>query len=339
VHEQAQQTEVATDGSHARDSVTQQLARVRPIRVVQLIIPLYNEAESIASVTLNALSALTEAGYEVRILLVDDGSTDASARVITNLSSEHPEVSFVSFSRNFGKEAALMAGIEEARAGYDVLAYMDSDGQHGASDLVRLVKTAEQCEVDLVCGVRSDRQYQSLSQRLMSRAFYRVFHVLSDNRIEDGVGDFNVLRPNVVEALRRCKEPHLFMKGLVGWVGFNRALVPLTIHPRKNGVTKSSTLRLIRLAVSAILSFSSWPLRAWSIVGLLSGLLALTYLVYVVANTLLFGREVPGYATTVVLLLGLGGGQLLSIGILGEYIARIYDGSKNRPRYIIARRS
>jgi glycosyltransferase involved in cell wall biosynthesis len=310
----------------------------RPIRVVQIVIPLHNEADNIKPVTVDVLTSLKREEWEPRILLVDDGSTDGSKSAILEISVDYPEISYISLSRNFGKEAALMAGLREVEDGFDVLAYMDGDGQHQSADLVRMIHRADQSDADLICGVRADRLYQTPLQRRFSHVFYRLFHLLTEHSIEEGVGDFNVMRPKVVTALRHLQEEHPFMKGLVSWIGFRRDLEPITIENRAGGVRKSSTVRMLRLGLGAILSFSSWPLRAWSVIGAAIAGLSIVYLIFVLLKTLVDGTDVPGYATIVVLMLGFGGLQLLSIGIVGEYIARIYDASKDRPRYIISDR-
>jgi len=304
-----------------------------------IILPFHNEAENIESLVLSIVREVASSGLSPRVFLVDDGSTDGSLSIARALALSDERISFISFSRNFGKEVALMAGILECGDDFDALAYMDSDGQHTAQDLLRLVEAARDPDVDLVCGVRSNRDYQTHRQQRMTRLFYRLFRSLSDAPIDEGAGDFNVMKPSVVNALRRLREDHPFMKGLVGWVGFRKKLVPIDIQRREGGVAKSSTPKMLRLAFGAILSFSSWPLRAWSAIGMGSAAIAVLYLVIVIVQTAVFGREVPGYATTVVLLLGIGGLQLLSIGIVGEYVARIYDASKGRPRYLIAERS
>lgn len=343
MHRDPQQGQVGGDRQYADYAISSKLSEQRThggrISKVTVVLPLHNEAENIKDVCLEVISTLTSAGYTPRLLLVDDGSTDVSLEIVSDLSQHRSDVSFISFSRNFGKEVAIIAGLREAADDFDVLAYMDSDGQHDPADLVKMLVVADESGADLVCGARTTREYQTSRQRWLTKRFYRLFHALTDQQIEEGVGDFNVLRPNVVDALRSLQEDHPFMKGLIAWIGFRREIVTINIRPRSKGTAKSSTMKMARLAFGAFLSFSSWPLRTWSVIGMASALLALVYLVVVVVETTVFGREVPGYATTVVLLLGLGGLQLFSIGILGEYVARIYDASKNRPRYIISRRS
>lgn len=342
MQQKPEKPDISDHGTDARNAIADELPKQSaahdPISKVTVVLPLHNEAENIKAVCLELVEAMSSAGYKPSILLVDDGSTDQSLEVAAALSAQHAEISYISFSRNFGKEAAIIAGLHEAVDDFDVLAYMDSDGQHDPQDLIRMLKVAEETGADLVCGARTDRDYQTSTQRWLTRRFYSLFHTLTDQKIEEGVGDFNVLRPKVVDALRSLNEEHPFMKGLIAWVGFNREIVPIRVRPRAGGLAKSSTSKMARLALGAFLSFSSWPLRAWSVVGIVSALVALTYLVVVILETAVFGRAVPGYATTVVLLLGLGGLQLFSIGILGEYLARTYDASKHRPRYIISRR-
>lgn len=344
MHQQQERAEIGSHRSDACEGVTYDLmerSTVHSSRIykVTVVLPLHNEEENIKSVCVELMEALHSADYRPSILLVDDGSTDQSLGVAKQLASSYEQISFISFSRNFGKEAALMAGMIEAGEDFDALAYMDSDGQHDPADLVTMLRTAEHFNVQLVCGARVDRTYQSSTQRWLTNCFYRLFHALTNHKIEEGVGDFNVLRPSVVDSLRSLSEEHLFMKGLIAWVGFERKIVPVRIRHRAGGEAKSSTRKLTKLATGAFLSFSGWPLRVWSIVGIISSGLGLSYLTFVVADTITTGAEVPGYASTIVLLLGIGGLQLFSVGILGEYVARIYDASKARPRYLISQRS
>lgn len=302
---------------------------------VTIVMPVHNEAENIATVCQEVIDELENAGHRPKLLLVDDGSTDDSLAKIRTVAQQRESVSYISFSRNFGKEAAIMAGMREAEPGYDVLVCMDSDGQHDPRDLLKMLDVAASSDAQIVCGTRVDRAYQTTKQRWLAQMFYRIFNSLSEQRIQEGIGDFNVLRPNVVAAISSLKEDHIFMKGMVSWVGFHRVLHPITIRNRAGGTATSSSLSMFKLAFGALLSFSAWPLRVWSVIGITFALLAFAYMAFIVLNTIITGREVPGYATTVILILGLGGIQLLSIGVLGEYIARIYEASKNRPMYII----
>lgn len=306
---------------------------------VKIILPVYNEKDSIRALCTEIIEVTRAAGHTPSILLVNDGSTDGTREEMRSLSADISCVSYISLSRNFGKEAALFAGMREAEDDFDVLAYMDSDGQHDPADLIRMLDIISGVkDVQIVCGARLDRSYQSHRQRWFALKFYQLYHLLSPHRIEEGVGDFNLLSVQAVKTLRELGETHIFMKGLVSWIGYEKVICPITIRPRTKGTPKSSWMKMFTLGFGAILSFSSWPLRVWSVIGISSALLALTYLVFVVLQTLIMGRDIPGYATVVVLILGLGGLQLFSVGILGEYIARIYDASKNRPRYIVAER-
>lgn len=233
----------------------------QPITKITVLIPLHNEQENIKGVLSDVLGALSRGGFEPRVFLIDDGSTDRSLEVIRQMANDDSRVSYISFSRNFGKEVALMAGLRECGDDFEALAYMDSDGQHTSTDLLKLIEAAHDPETDIVCGVRSSREYQTLQQQQMSRIFYGLFRRLSNAQIDKGAGDFNVMKPRVVHALRNLREEHPFMKGLVGWIGFRKKLVPISINPRIGGVAKSSTLKMFKLALGAIFSFSSWPLR------------------------------------------------------------------------------
>lgn len=337
-----EQSEIKQKRSDTSDGVAQELKNelgTHPIlKSVHVMIPIHNEAARIKSLIIELLSTLETAGYAPSIMLIDDGSSDNSKEIITELSYVYKQVNFISFSRNFGKEAAIMAGFNEAGNNFSLLAYMDGDGQHSPKDLVRLLRAAENPEIDMACGVRQDRDYQTKIQRMVAQLFYKMFEIMGQTQIEPGIGDFNVLKPKVVNALKDLNEEHPFLKGLLAWVGFRKQLVPISIRLREGGVSKSSFRRLFKLGFGAVLSFSSLPLRLWSLVGAFFAFLSISYLVTIIVDVLVYGRDIPGYASTIVLLLGIGGLQLLSIGIIGEYIARIYDVSKGRPRYIISER-
>lgn len=343
MNEKIQKDNVGSDRRAPYNQIAHELRKSagthNTIHSLCLVLPFHNEQENLANFTLELVQAFTDHDTMLHVLLVDDGSTDSSLSIAEKLSECHDQISYLSFSRNFGKETAIMAGLIECGDNFEAVGYMDSDGQHTVTDLLRLIEEAQSPDVDLVCGVRTDRDYQSPSQRRMAKAFYSIFRSISHAPIDEGAGDFNVLKMPVVQAIRQMTEPHPFMKGIVGWVGFRKKLVPINVAARAGGTPKSSTKKMLKLAFGAFISFSSWPLRVWSAIGMASSLLAVAYLLLVILKTMIFGVDVPGYATTIVLLLGIGGLQLLSIGIVGEYVARIYDASQNRPRYIIARKS
>lgn len=277
---------------------------------VTVVIPVHNEEDTINDVVRAVMLSLDGANFIPKILLVDDGSTDQSLDKLRALAADYQTVSYISLSRNFGKEAALIAGIRESGDDFDYLAYMDGDGQHDPADLLKMLDVATG-PVDLVCGARVDRSYQSRAQRWMARRFYGLFRRLSGYEIEEGLGDFNVLKPSVVEALRSLREQHIFMKGLIAWIGYRKAIVPISVRARAGGAPKSSTINLVRLAAGALFSFSAWPLRAWSIVGVILAIIAIFYLLIVMFGTIIYGRDIPGYASTIVLLLGLGGASII----------------------------
>jgi len=321
------------------DNLSESGSVKHPIRSLVIVLPVYNEEDIIQQATSKVVSKLSDTKMDFRLLFVDDGSQDQTPNIVKAMSQDDSRIKYICFSRNFGKEAAILAGISEAGSDFDALIYMDSDGQHTPNDILKIINVAEKTGAEIVFGARVDRNYQTFLQKGFANLFYAVFHKLSKETIEKGVGDFNLLRPRAVTALRDMREDYPFMKGLVSWIGFHREIVPIEIQPRQGGQAKSSTVKMLSLALGALLSFSAWPLRAWSVVGICSALVALSYLIFVIIQTSLQGKDIPGYATIVVLLLGLGGLQLLSIGILGEYISRIYESSKNRPRYIISEKS
>ena len=344
MNEKFQRDNVNSEGSEANDAVPYKLhersgGHFKKIHNICIIVPIHNESENIKITIPDILQTISEAGYNTRILLVDDGSTDDSLDITRQLSSINERIDYISFSRNFGKEAAIIAGLHECQNGYDAIAYMDGDGQHTAEDLLMLVRHTENTGCDITCGARSDRNYQGPLQRFLSEAFYNLFHLLTNQKIEKGVGDFNVLRPQVVQALCSLKERNPFMKGIISWIGFRKEIVDIHVKDRIKGYSKSSIMRMMKLALSALISFSAWPLKLWSFIGVFSALISFLYLTYVVFEKIHYGIDIPGYATIIVLILGIGGTQLLSIGIIGEYIARIYDASQQRPRYLIAERS
>lgn len=300
--------------------------------VLSVVVPAYNEAGALAS-TLDMIArhlAALVPRYE--IVVVDDGSRDATAQIAAD-SAERLPVTLVRFSRNFGKEAAISAGLQHARG--DVVVCMDADGQHSA-DLLGTMLAHWREGWDMVYAVRADRAEQGLFNRLGSKLFYRMMNASGRLDIPPNAGDFRLMDRRVVDALLALPERQRFMKGMYAWVGFRSIGIPYTPLPRTAGMTTFNRLNLMRLAWTGLTSFSVLPLRMASLIGLLLSTVAFAYGLYEVIEKLLFGVDVPGWPTVVVSIMFFSGVQLLFIGILGEYLARVYDEVKGRPPYIIA---
>jgi len=300
--------------------------------VLSVVVPAYNEAGALAS-TLDMIAphlAALVPHYE--IVVVDDGSRDATAQIAADCAQRLP-VTLVRFSRNFGKEAAISAGLQHARG--DVVVCMDADGQHSA-DLLGTMLAHWREGWDMVYAVRADRAEQGLFNRLGSKLFYRMMNASGRLDIPPNAGDFRLMDRRVVDALLALPERQRFMKGMYAWVGFRSIGIPYTPLPRTAGMTTFNRLNLMRLAWTGLTSFSVLPLRLASLIGLLLSTVAFAYGLYEVIQKLLFGVDVPGWPTVVVSIMFFSGVQLLFIGILGEYLARVYEEVKGRPPYIVA---
>jgi glycosyltransferase involved in cell wall biosynthesis len=303
----------------------------RQVRVA-VVVPVFNEATGIRDflMALNqTLSQLTDQG---EIIVVDDGSQDQTVAVLQGLLAELP-LKLICFSRNFGKEMALTAGLQHAQA--EVVILMDADFQHPLELLPTFLQQWAE-GYDMVYGVRQGRRNETLLKRFFSHMFYRLMARFASVDLPPNAGDFRLLDAAVVKALNQCPEHNRFMKGLYSWVGFKTQAIPFTAPDRATGVSSWHFRKLTSLALTGIISFSDVPLRVWGFIGFIISSIAFAYGLYVIICTLLYGVDVPGYATLVAAIMFFGGIQLLSIGILGEYIARIFNEVKRRPPYIIA---
>lgn len=301
-------------------------------RLLSIVVPAYNEAGALAG-TLDMIAGhLGTVVPHYELIVVDDGSRDATARIAAECTRRLP-VTLVRFSRNFGKEAAISAGLQHARG--DVVVCMDADGQHSA-DLLDTMLAHWRAGWDMVYAVRADRGQQGLFNRVGSRLFYRMMNMGGRIDIPPNAGDFRLMDRKVVDALLALPERQRFMKGMYAWVGFRSIGIPYTPLPRAAGETTFGRLNLMRLAWTGLTSFSVLPLRMASLTGGTLALLAFLYALVVMAEKLLFGIDVPGWPTVVVSIMFFAGVQLLFIGILGEYLARVYEEVKGRPAYIVA---
>jgi glycosyltransferase involved in cell wall biosynthesis len=314
------------------DHLGQPIAARSARPAISVVMPAFNEAESLTGVLDELRSTLAARTERWEVIVVDDGSRDDTAAVATRC-ARVPGIRVVRLSRNFGKEAALTAGIDRARG--EVVVLMDADGQHPVHLLDAMLE-AWRDGADMVCAVRASRADEAFGKRVGTHLFYRLVNAGSPVPIPEDAGDFRLLDRRVVDALKALPERNRFMKGLYAWVGFETRTLAYTPQRRRAGRSSFSLRRLGRLALTGITAFSNFPLRLWSGVGTVIALGALLYGVWVIIEHFVDGHPVPGWATLVAGLMFFSGVQLLSIGILGEYIGRIFDEVKQRPVYLVA---
>jgi glycosyltransferase involved in cell wall biosynthesis len=298
---------------------------------ISCVVPVYNEQEVITPFVEKLVQAVRELSNHFEIILVDDGSRDQTVEKIQALPSDY-NVKLLGLSRNFGKETALTAGIEHANG--DVVILLDADFQHPVAVLTEfLQKWAD--GYDMVYGERQDRESESVLKRNFARLFYWVMQKITNINIPNNAGDFRLMDRKIVEAIKQFPERTRFMKGLYAWVGFKTIGVPYEVQERAAGKSSWGFTRLTELAITGITSFSDVPLRVWGFIGFIISLVSLIYAIYIITVTMIYGADLPGFPTLVVAIMFLGGIQLLSVGILGEYIARIFTEVKQRPKYLL----
>ena len=301
--------------------------------LVSLVVPFYNEQAALGIFFQHVTAVLADLpAYRFEIICVDDGSRDATARDLLLLAQTDPRIVVVELSRNYGKEAAVTAGLEASSG--DAVVVLDADLQD-PPELIVAMLAKWRAGADMVVAKREDRSSDTAFKRWTAKAFYRLHNRISNIQLPEDVGDYRLLGRKVVDAVMRLPERHRFMKGIFAWVGFNVATVTYTRPQRAAGVTKFSPWRLWTLAVDGIYSFSTAPLRALTVAGWICAGATLMYLMQVIIKTWLFGIDVPGYASLIVVQLFFGSLQLIAIGVMGNYIGRIYEEVKQRPLYIV----
>jgi glycosyltransferase involved in cell wall biosynthesis len=300
--------------------------------LVSLIVPVFNEEESI-DLYLDTVPPLMERdGFRFEIVFVNDGSRDNTLARLLDRAALDRRFRIVNLSRNFGKEAALTAGIDHARG--DVIVPMDIDLQD-PPELIEPFMARWREGYDVVYGVRTQRAWDTAAKRLSANWFYRVFNSMSPVRIPENVGDFRLVDRRAVEVLRQLPERNRFMKGLFAWVGFNAIGVAYERPQRAAGSSKFNLWRLWNFALDGVVSFSTAPLRAWFYVGVVIAAVAVLYALFIITRVLLFGIDTPGYASLLIAVLLMGAIQLLSLGIIGEYLGRLFLEVKSRPIYVV----
>ncbi len=299
---------------------------------LSIVVPCYNE-ENVIAVFLEAIfPILKQAEKSYEIIFVNDGSRDATLDILKQSAREYESIRVINLSRNFGKESAMTAGIDMALG--EVVVPMDVDLQDPPELIIDFIREYEN-GFDVVVGKRVDRTSDTFAKRTSAELFYKMHNKISDIEILNNVGDYRLMSRRVVNELKRLPETQRFMKGIFSWLGFPTAIVEYKRDERIAGDTSFNGWKLWNFALDGITSFSTAPLRVWLYVGLFIAFFAFIYGSIIILKTLLLGVDSPGYASTMTVVLFLGGIQLMGIGILGEYIGRIYLESKHRPIYII----
>ena len=301
---------------------------------LSLVVPVFNEEESIQAFIDTIDKELEPLRDRLEIVFVNDGSRDRTRKVVEEVIEKDPRVTLVNLARNFGKEAAMTAGLHHARG--DAVIPMDVDLQDPPSLILEFVRLWQDEGYDTVYGVRTDRNADTAMKRLTAGGFYRLFNAVSTTtRIPENAGDFRLMDRRVVEVIKQLPERNRFMKGLFAWAGFNSIGVPYERPARMAGETKFNYWKLWNFALDGFFSFSSWPLRVWSYVGAGVALLSFLYNLVIITKVIFFGIDMPGYASLMSVILFLGGMQLISIGVLGEYLGRMFLEVKQRPVFVI----
>lgn len=300
---------------------------------VSFIVPVFNEQDNIPIFYEKTRSNEHLKKYEIEIVFINDGSNDRTENIIENISIKDSLVVSINFFRNFGKEAALLAGLNYASG--DAFIPIDVDLQDPIEVANQLIEKWLDTNADCILAKRKDRSIDSFSKRKTAEFFYKLHNKISDTKIEENVGDFRLINKMVRDNILKLPEKNLFMKGILSWCGGKIEVIEYTRTARYAGETKFNAIKLWKLALDGITSFSTFPLKIWTYLGFIVAFVSFFYASILIFQKVFLGNEVAGYASIITCILFLGGIQLIGIGILGEYIGRIYIEAKQRPRYII----
>ncbi len=300
---------------------------------LSVILPCYREATNLPDMLARLQKVLDQVDGDKEILAIDDGSPDNTYEVLKSLREKYKYLHIIRLARNFGKEAALTCGLNRAKG--DAVVMLDADLQHPPETILAMLEKWQAGD-KMVYALRRNRDGDGFLRRAWTKAFYWIFKTISDLELPEGAGDFRLLDKQVVAAINSLPEKNRFMKGLMTWVGFQSGFVEFDAAERASGVSSWSFRSLFMLAINGLTAFSNVPLRVWSLFGFLISTVATVYAVYLVVRTLLFGVDMPGFPSLMCGILFMGGIQLISLGVIGEYIGRIFTEVKDRPIYIVS---
>jgi polyisoprenyl-phosphate glycosyltransferase len=304
------------------------------MKKISLLIPVYNEEEALPLLCEELCKVAKEASdYEFEFFFIDDGSKDRSLSILRDMQRKDSRVNYISFSRNFGKETALAAGFDYVTG--DAVVILDADLQHPPELIPDMIKYWEE-GYDDVYAKRMNREGESWLKKFTSHAYYKLLQKMTKVEIQKDTGDFRLLDRRALEALKKLREKQRYTKGMFSWVGFNKKEIVFDSRARAAGKTKWSYLQLMNLALEGITSFSTAPLRLATIVGFFVSIFSIVYMIVTLIQTLIWNNPVKGYPSIMVMILFLGGVQLVCLGIIGEYVGRIFNETKHRPLYIVS---
>lgn len=301
------------------------------MNLLSIVVPCFNEEETV-EIFLKEIQKVM-VNYNFEILFINDGSSDNTLKKIKELTNANQNVKYISFSRNFGKESAIYAGLKNASG--DLICVMDADLQHPPSLLPEMIETISNEDYDVVAARRTSRKGESKIKSFFSRLFYKIFNRISEMDLVEGATDYRVMTRQVVDSILQLSEYNRFSKGLFQWVGFNTKWIPYENIERVAGETTWSIWGLFKYSIEGIVAFTTTPLSISTFLGTIISIIAFIYMIFIIARYLLYSDPVQGFATIMCAILLLGGIQLLSIGVLGKYLEKTYVETKNRPIYIV----
>lgn len=315
-----------------RDQVKVLTKKREFVNRLSIVLPFYNEEHTVFDLLTELVSISKSCCHELEIICVDDGSNDKTVNELLLFREENKSIKVLVFSRNFGQDAAITAGIDHATG--DVLVIMDSDLQHPPKLIPKMIDHWKN-GYDVVCMVRENRDSESLLTRMIKNIYYRVLTKISNCEMVPNTGNFRLLDKEAYSSLKNLSEKSRYLYGLYQWIGYPTVYIKYSAEIRRSGESKWHLFSLINKALSGIISFSTVPLRFWSVLGASVAVFSFLYGVYIVIKTMVFGIALPGFATIATLILFIGGLQLFSIGVIGEYLASLFLEAKNRPIYLI----